>query len=193
MPFVRWSFGLLTVAAIIGGPIGYVTYRNANFRGFRAVEPGVLYRSGQMSQAGLERVIADYGIRTVITLRDPVVSGKEPDWGEEEFCCERDLKYYRIAPAHWESPNGGPAPADAGVQTFLRVIDNPANLPVLIHCFAGVHRTGAYLAVYRMEFNHWSNTQALDELRATYRNLDDEADVLGYLENYRPRWSTQVK
>jgi tyrosine-protein phosphatase SIW14 len=194
MLLVRWFFGLLTVGVIIGGPVGFAAYRNANFRCFRAVEPGVLYRSGQMSQAGLERVLNDYGVRTVITLRDPAVSGKEPDWGEEEFCRKLDVKYIRIAPKRWGSLEGGPAPADAGVQTFLQVMDDPKNYPVLVHCFAGIHRTGAYVAVYRMEFEHWPNDRALDELRAGgYRNLDDEADVLGYLERYRPRRSPPTK
>jgi protein tyrosine/serine phosphatase len=194
MLIVRWFFGLLTVGVIVGGPIGYAAYRNANFRCFRVVEPGILYRSGQMSQAGLERVLNDYGIRTVVTLRDPSVSGKEPDWGEEEFCRKLDITYIRIAPKRWGSPDGGPAPADAGVQTFLQVMDNPKNYPVLVHCFAGIHRTGAYIAVYRMEFEHCSNDRAIDELRAGgYRNLDDEADVLGYLQNYRPRRSPPAK
>lgn len=190
MVLLRWCFGLLTAAIIIGGPIGYASYRNANFRSFRVVQPGVLYRSGQLSQAGLDRVLYDHGIRTVVTLRDPAVSGKEPDWGEEEFCRKLDIQYVRIAPKNWSSPSGGPAPADAGVQTFLKIMDDPANYPVLVHCFAGVHRTGAYLAVYRMEFERWPNERALDELRAGgYRNLDDEPDVLGYLEQYRPRWN----
>ncbi len=188
MSILRWCMALLTVGVIVGGPAGYAAYRNANFRSFRVVTPGVLYRSGQLSQAGLERVLHDYGIRTVITLRDPAVSGKEPDWGEEEFCRQRDLRYVRIAPQRWWSPDDSPPPADAGVRTFLKIMDDPANYPVLIHCFAGVHRTGAYVAVYRMEYAGWSNADALDELRAGgYRNLDVEPDVLGYLSNYRPR------
>jgi protein tyrosine/serine phosphatase len=72
-------------------------------------------------------------------------------------------------------------------------MDDPANFPVLVHCFAGIHRTGAYVAVYRMEHDRWTNAEALDELRAFgYRNLDDEWDVLGYLEQYRPRWWRQA-
>ena len=45
------------------------------------------------------------------------------------------------------------------------------------------------VAVYRMELEHWTNDEALNELRTCgYRNLDDEWDVLSYLECYRPRW-----
>ena len=121
MPVVRWFFGLLTVGVIVGGPLGYSAYRNANFRSFRAVEPGVLYRSGQMSQAGLERVLSENGIRTVITLRDPAVSRKEPDWGEEEFCRKLDIKYVRIPPQRWSSSDGGPAPTSPCIEWSSKI------------------------------------------------------------------------
>jgi tyrosine-protein phosphatase SIW14 len=71
-------------------------------------------------------------------------------------------------------------------------MDNPDNYPVLVHCFGGIHRTGAYCAIYRMEYEHWSNAQAIAELRAGgYKDLDDEWDLLGYLEQYRPRGQQQ--
>ena len=61
---------LLIVGLIIGAPLGYATYRKHNLRNLRVVKEGVLLRSGQLSPAGLERVIHDYGIRTVVSLRD---------------------------------------------------------------------------------------------------------------------------
>jgi len=187
---LRFLAGALVVAVIVGVPAGYASYRNTHFRSFHVVEPGVLYRSGQMTLTGWERVIHDHGIRTVVTLRDAVVEGdRPPDWKEEEYCRKLDIKYVRLRPQAWWSPTGGPVPAEANVKKFLAVMDDPANYPVLVHCFAGVHRTGAYIAVYRMEHDHWDNAAALDELRACgYRHLDDEWDVLGYLENYRPAW-----
>ena len=45
--------------------MGYAAYRNANFRNVRVVKDGVLYRSGQLSQAGLERLLHDHGIARV--------------------------------------------------------------------------------------------------------------------------------
>jgi protein tyrosine/serine phosphatase len=186
----RILLGIMVVAVIVGLPAGYASYRYANLRNFGVVKPGVLYRSGQLSIPGLERVIHDHGIRTVVTLRDAIVEGnRPPDWREEEFCRQQDIKYVRIRPREWSSSNGEPAPAEAGLTTFLSMMDDPANYPVLVHCFRGIHRTGAYMAVYRMEVDHWDNATALDELRACgYTHLDDEWDVLGYLESYRPRW-----
>ena len=182
--------GSLVVAVLVGLPLGYASYRQANYRNFHVVKPGVLYRSGQLSRVGLERILHDYGIRTVVTLRDADVEGdRPPDWAEEEYCRKQDIKYVRIRPRHWWSSDGSTAPAEVGVKTFLSVMDDPSCYPVLVHCFAGIHRTGAMVAVYRMEYDRWPTAEALDELRANgYRALDDEWDILSYLEQYRPRW-----
>src|SRR5437763_14161194 len=73
---LRFVLGTLVVAVIVGLPAGYAAYRNTHFRNFRVVEPGVLYRSGQMTLAGLERIVNDHGIRTIVTLRDAEVEGE---------------------------------------------------------------------------------------------------------------------
>jgi hypothetical protein len=44
-----------------------------------------------------------------------------------------------------------------------------------------------------MEFDHWDNQAALDELQQCgYDHLYSEWDVLGYLRNYVPRWKRQT-
>jgi protein tyrosine/serine phosphatase len=37
---------------------------------------------------------------------------------------------------------------------------------VLIHCRAGLHRTGVMTAVYRMEYEGWTPGQAIEDLKA---------------------------
>jgi tyrosine-protein phosphatase SIW14 len=151
-------------------------------RNFHVVRPGVLYRSAQLSVHGLRRIVNDYHIRTVINLRD----GTTPrDRAEEEFCAKEEIRFVRLLPLNWDSETGD-APADDNVRTFLEVMRDRANYPVLVHCFAGIHRTGAYCAVYRMEFEDWSNEQAIAELKANgYDNFEHEADIRGYLTGYR--------
>jgi tyrosine-protein phosphatase SIW14 len=179
-------FRVLLILALIAAPAGYALHEEAQTRNFRVVCPGVLYRSGQMSRAGLRRVLHDYGIKTVINLREGVA---DVDRDEEHFCRREEVLFVRIPPRHWWDPSG-PAPAEEGVQTFLAVMADPRNHPVLVHCFGGVHRAGAYSALYRMEFEHWTNEQALAEMKACgYTTLDDEWDILGYLEQYVPTWA----
>jgi protein tyrosine/serine phosphatase len=186
-----FAFLLLRLAALaflIAGPVAFAHHRQNQTRNFRIVRPGVLYRSGQMSLAGLERLVDEYGFRTVVSLRDSYVAGgTPPDLKEEAFCRKMDILHVRISPRAWESPTGGPAPVEEGVRRFLEVMADRRNYPVLVHCFAGVHRTGAYCAIYRMEFQGWSNAEALAEMKACgYDNLDDEWDIRNFLDSYRP-------
>jgi len=70
--------GVLIGILLIGGPIAYSYHRQRNLRNFREVQEGVLYRSGQLSLAGLKQVVHDHGIRTVISLRDVHDHGDKP-------------------------------------------------------------------------------------------------------------------
>ncbi|HYV39841.1 MAG TPA: tyrosine-protein phosphatase, partial [Gemmataceae bacterium] len=88
----------------------------------------------------------------------------------------------------WDAPDGS-VPNEVSVIKFREIMSNPANYPVLVHCLAGKHRTGAMCAVFRMEFDHWSNEQAIDELKLYgYDNVEEHLDLLGYLERYQPTW-----
>jgi len=52
------------------------------------------------------------------------------------------------------------------VDEFLDLMDRPEVYPVLIHCKAGLHRTGCLTAVYRMEYQGWTPEEAYGELKA---------------------------
>lgn len=190
--FLSPLLGTLVALVVMLPPLWYSYYRQTQIRNFREVRSGVLYRSGQMTLSGLKTVEHDYGIKTVITLRDAAYpDDAPPDFTEEDYCNAAGIAYYRISPRTWWAPDGS-VPAEEGVRRFRAIMDDPANYPVLIHCFGGIHRTGAFCAIYRMEYEHWTNEQAIAEMRACgYRDLDDEWDLLGYLEQYRPRWQQQ--
>lgn len=181
--------GMVIVVAAIAAPAAF-GYRSAlQMRNLRVVREGVLYRSGQMSIAGLRHAWHDLGIKTVISLRDAHQPGHAaPDVKEEEFCKREEINFHRIVLGKWYAEDGS-TPAEEGVKRFREIMAEPANYPVLVHCLAGVHRTGACCAIYRMEQEHWSNARALAEMKdAGYATLDDEWDILGYLEIYQPTW-----
>jgi protein tyrosine phosphatase (PTP) superfamily phosphohydrolase (DUF442 family) len=185
-PSITSLAGAALTAALIVGPVVYAFHVQAEMRNFRVVREGVLYRSGKMTLDGLKRAVHDYGIRTVISLREP---DRPDDQAEEAYCAREEINFYRLPPRHWDTTNG-PAEVEPNVRAFLEIINDPANYPVLVHCLAGIHRTGAYCAVYRMEREHWTNARAIAEMKAVgYENLDEEFDILGYLEQYRPSWA----
>ncbi|MFO0966664.1 MAG: dual specificity protein phosphatase family protein [Gemmataceae bacterium] len=181
---LRISLALGIVALLVGGPLWYNSYRVKRYRNFRVVEPGILYRSGQMTVAGLRDVVDTKGIRTVVSLRD---GDSRPDQMEEAFCVERGIKYVRIIQKQWSASDKS-IPAEEGVDEFLKVMRDPANYPVLVHCFAGHHRTGAYCAIFRMEFNHWPQDRAIREMYDLgYDTIFADWDVCEYLQHYRAK------
>src|SRR6266545_1671887 len=73
----RWQFILAATASamVVAAPLVYSSHHNAQLRNLRVVEDGVLYRSGQLTPAGFERVLHDHGIKTVVTLRAARTAG----------------------------------------------------------------------------------------------------------------------
>jgi protein tyrosine/serine phosphatase len=191
------------IGVIVGGPIAYHYGQKKHFRNFRIVEPGILYRSGKLTQAGLDTVIRQHGIRTVVNFRavdlgsrlaaQPQIAsngnGDQPDPEEEAFCRDRGIRYERIVYRKWHALDGNAIPADQSVAEFRKLMDERKAIgPILIHCLAGKHRTGSFAAIYRMEYQGWPNADALREMQEIgYDDLDREEDVRSYLDSFRPR------
>jgi protein-tyrosine phosphatase len=79
------------------------------------------------------------------------------------------------------------------VDQFLAEMDRAraGNYPVLLHCKAGLHRTGRLTAIYRMEYEGWSEGEALRELRANGYGFvasgEGDVFVIQFVQNYVPR------
>ena len=175
-------FAIGLVLSGISVPLLFAHRERQESRHFRVVRDGVLYRSAQLPTSGIGRAVKEVGIRTVVSLRD---ADRVADQAEEKYCAEKGIRFVRIEPLSWAGVQGT-APIDKGLARFLEVMSDPKNHPVLVHCYRGVHRTGAYVAVYRMECEGWSRDRALTEMvTAGYDLLDKHDDLRGYMNHYR--------
>jgi protein tyrosine phosphatase (PTP) superfamily phosphohydrolase (DUF442 family) len=114
------------------------------------VAPGI-WRGSQPDAEGIAWLQAQ-GIATVVNLRH------YHGTSESRMVDAAGLRYERLA---LESTD---APTPEQVEQFLALVTDPAAHPIYIHCRHGVDRTGAMLAVYRMEVEGWSNSDALAEM-----------------------------
>ncbi len=181
----------VVVLLLAGFPFLYARVRHETYRNFRVVEDGVFYRSGQMSSAGMARVCREKGIQTVISLRDD--EKQADDVSDEEGVCKRAgvVVYEMIPTKRWEVDEGMLAVLGGGVATDPKVVPMHWNLrrfaerldqidtdpqtkqprptyprPILIHCFAGIHRTGSHVAVYRVKSNGYTPAEAITEMKS---------------------------
>jgi tyrosine-protein phosphatase SIW14 len=196
----RWLLRALAVvvAGVVVGP-PFLLYRAqyATTKRFREVTPGRFYRSGQMNASGFTDSIERFKIKTVINLQhenpDPALSetwlGK-PVIHEKALCEKLNVRYLLLTPDILPTPNDLTKTPPA-VEEFLKVLDDESAYPILIHCKAGLHRTGRLTAIFRMEKEGWDRGEALRELRANGYgfNAASENDdfVIQFVQNYRPR------
>ncbi len=189
---------LAVVAALVAATLAtYLYYRSVweHSKRLRAVRPGVLYRSGQMTAEGFAEAVERLGIRTVINVQDdfPDPSIRKA-WGgsvrESELCRKLGVRYVALAPdLQPRTTPGGPRPLV--IDEFLKVMDDPDAYPALIHCKAGLHRTGVLCAVWRREYDGWGAERAFLELKA--HGFGDRACTISndyvrqYVLEYRPR------
>jgi len=55
-------------------------------------------------------------------------------------------------------------PTSSQIAQFLKIVNDPANQPVYVHCVGGKHRTGVMTAVYRMQNEGWNSDKAFSEM-----------------------------
>jgi protein tyrosine phosphatase (PTP) superfamily phosphohydrolase (DUF442 family) len=148
-PAVRRSIAI-SVAAALGVALcasalyGYWVFFEHRFA---TVSPGQFYRSAQMPPERLVEKVEEHGIRAVIDLRTYGV-----DEAERDALAALGVKYFYL-PSYQR-------PVPGTVDAFLELAAQSENRPLLVHCEHGVGRAVLFSALYRIEFEGWSNERA---------------------------------
>jgi len=97
--------------------------------------------------------LAAMGVKTVIDLQ------REGSSTEQSLVEAQGMKFFRIPMSDKNQPAGDQA------ELFLKIVNDPENQPVFVHCAGGRHRTGAMSAIYRITHDGWSADQAFEEMK----------------------------
>jgi protein tyrosine/serine phosphatase len=111
-----------------------------------------IYRGGQPKGDDYRKLI-ELGVKTIVDLR----SDSEP--GARAAAERAGMRYINLPMAPKSYPQAEAA------KRFLEIVNDQANGPVYVHCAGGRHRTGAMLAVYRMEVEGWNIERAYQEMK----------------------------
>jgi|ERR1019366_1888879 tyrosine-protein phosphatase SIW14 len=191
--------GLALAAFMVYAPYLYYRCSLEHAKRLRPVVEGRVYRSGLMTSTGFRDAIQRHHIKTVINFMeeapDPDLRGGRFNRSvtkESELCAYLgvDFKFVYLKTVA-ENRVGKDQPG--GIDEFLKIMDDENAYPVLFHCKAGLHRTGAMAAVYRMEYQGWSPEDAMRELKSHgfghyVANTTNEL-CLQYVLLYKPRGS----
>ncbi len=128
-----------------------------------------LWRSAQPTAAGFAE-LKRRGVKTIVNLRSV--------HSDRELLTGTGLQYVEIPCQAWH-------PEQADVLKFLKIVADPRNQPVLLHCQHGADRTGLMIAAYRMVEDHWTAAEAIKEL-PNFHFHPMFGDVIEFLKKFDP-------
>jgi len=133
--------------------------------------------SGQPKLEALEKLKAE-GVKSILNLRTPP-EHRAAD--EEARAKELGLKYFNIPVVYRD-------PKEEQATEFLKITDDPANRPMLIHCTAAI-RVGAFWMIRRVLRDGWTVEAAEEEAKKIglreAPHLTEFAKA--YIEKYRKK------
>ncbi len=159
-----------------------------NYR-FEEITADKVYKSGVIPPKKLGGFIKKYKIKSVIDFRDAEIYDARRPEIKRAISAESavlsdigNVNYFNI-PSYQ-------IPFDKQLRAFYEIMDNPDNYPVLMHCYHGKGRAVLYSALYRIEYEAFSNIDALNktrELPVEYTSFAPEREKGNYLLAYTRR------
>src|SRR5689334_13589506 len=151
----------------------------------RLVEKGVpnfgklnaqVWRSGQPTREGY-KTLAAQGLKTVVNLRKESETDKD--------LLPKGVQYFYIP------ITDNCAPTEEQGKEFLKIVSDPKNWPVLVHCKGGEGRAGVMAALVRHSFDGWKYDQIMREVsnfRITHFGLV-RVRMVGSQQSYIRNWA----
>ncbi|MBC7606380.1 MAG: dual specificity protein phosphatase family protein [Burkholderiales bacterium] len=180
--------GLSILAILLVFVAKYVYDMNINHN-FETITAGKVYKSGVIPPDQIADYVKKYHIKSIVDLRYPgtadLVNNPEIPF---ELTAEKQA-VAKIKGVNYFNNGSDQVPKQENLDTFFKIMDNKANYPVLIHCYHGVGRAEMYSALYRIEYENFTNEQARQGVRAVikFSSFDDGTPKGEYLKAYKSR------
>ena len=182
------KIGLVIIVFITIGIGKYVYDMHINHN-FETITEGKVYKSGVIPPDEIEDYVKEYKIKSIIDLRFPG-TGDEVNNPEipTELTAEKDA-IAKIKGVNYFNNGSDQVPEPHNLDTFFKIMDDPKNYPVLIHCYHGVGRAEMYSAIYRIEYENMEKDEARTNTRllTKWSSFDLGKPKGDFLHNYQRR------
>jgi predicted protein tyrosine phosphatase len=180
------GFLLLSIILFFGGKQIYDMNINHNFE---TITEGKVYKSGVIPPDEIESYVAKYHIKSIVDLRFP---GTTDLTNNPEIPAELTAEQNAIAKikgVNYFNNGSEQVPKQENLDRFFKIMDNKDNYPVLIHCYHGIGRGEMYSALYRIEYENFTNEAARQGVRTLvkFSSFDDGTPKGEYLKSYKSR------
>ncbi|MEO0037154.1 MAG: hypothetical protein RIQ59_365 [Bacteroidota bacterium] len=177
---------IIVVASAIAGKYVYDRHINHNFM---TITEGKVFKSGVIPPDEIESYVKKYHIKSIVDLRFP---GTGDDVNNPEIPAEltaEKLAVAKIPGVHYYNNGSDQIPNQKNLDTFFKIMDDSDNYPVLIHCYHGIGRAQLYSAIYRIEYEGFSNEEARSKAAfpLMFSSFDDGKPKGDYLKAYKSR------
>lgn len=180
------GFSILALVVLFVGKYVYDMNINHNFE---TITEGKVYKSGVIPPDELESYIKKYHIKSVVDLRFPGTTDliNNPEIPAELTAEKKAIA--KIKGVNYFNNGSDQVPAQKNLDIFFKIMDNKDNYPVLIHCYHGIGRAEMYSALYRVEYENFTNEQARKGVRTLIKwsSFDDGTPKGEFLKAYKSR------
>jgi protein tyrosine/serine phosphatase len=188
---LKKKIGLVVILLIATGVGKYVYDMHINHN-FETITEGKVYKSGVIPPDEIEDYVKEYKIKSIIDLRFPG-TGDEVNNPEipAELTAEKEA-IAKIKGVNYFNNGSDQVPEPHNLDTFFKIMDDPKNYPVLIHCYHGVGRAEMYSAIYRIEYENMEKDEARTNTRllTKWSSFDLGKPKGDFLHNYQRRKDT---
>ena len=185
-------FLLLAIILFFSGKQIYDMNINHNFE---TITEGKVYKSGVIPPDEIESYVTKYHIKSIVDLRFPGTTDLK---NNPEIPAELTAELTAVAKikgVNYFNNGSDQVPKQENLDRFFKIMDNKENYPVLIHCYHGIGRAEMYSALYRIEYENFTNEAARQGVRTVvkFSSFDDGTPKGEYLKSYKSRKQLATK
>lgn len=187
MSLKKKILGIIILVVLIF--VGKYVYDMNIKHNFETITENKVYKSGVIPPDEMADYINKYHIKSVMDLRFP---GTGDDVNNPEIPAELTAEKVAISKlkgVNYFNNGSDQVPNQKNLDYFFKIMDNPDNYPVLLHCYHGVGRAEMYSALYRIEYENMDRDEARTSTRflTKWSSFDLGKPKGDYLHTYKSR------